>query len=610
MTNADEITCPHPAGGTVSTLCEAFQRTASMRPDAVALRVPGGQIEITWREYAERVRAIATGLSALGVKRGDTVGIMLTNRPEFNLVDTAALHLGATPFSIYNTSTPEQINYLFSNAENAVVITEQQFLQPITNAETGIEHIVTVDGESGSSISLADLESRTSEGFDFEATWRAVGSDDIATLIYTSGTTGPPKGVEIPHSSIVAEVNALIPILEVGPDDSTASYLPSAHIADRVACHYAGIMRGMQITSVADPKAIAGALPDARPTIWFAVPRVWQKIKAGIEAKLAEESSPVKKKLANWAIETGIKAARERLAGRQPAGLLGVQSALADKLVLAKLRDTLGLDRIRWAASGASAIPPEVLEYFHGLGIPVYEVWGMSESTGATTSNAAGATKIGTVGKAVSRAELKLADDGELLVRGPVLMRGYRKQPEKTAETIDSDGWLHTGDIAEIDSEGFVKIIDRKKELIINEAGKNMSPTNIENALKASSSLIGQAVAIGDNRPYVTALIVLDPDAAAARASSLGMSDTSVAAVAKRPEVREEITRAAKEGNERLSRVEQIKRFRLVAAEWEPGGEELTPTLKLKRKPIADKYKAEIEELYADSPGEDVVNLA
>ncbi|WP_343063935.1 AMP-binding protein [Haloechinothrix aidingensis] len=594
----------------MSTLCEAFQRTASMRPDAVALRVPGGQIEITWREYAERVRAIATGLSALGVKRGDTVGIMLTNRPEFNLVDTAALHLGATPFSIYNTSTPEQINYLFSNAENAVVITEQQFLQPITNAETGIEHIVTVDGESGSSISLADLESRTSEGFDFEATWRAVGSDDIATLIYTSGTTGPPKGVEIPHSSIVAEVNALIPILEVGPDDSTASYLPSAHIADRVACHYAGIMRGMQITSVADPKAIAGALPDARPTIWFAVPRVWQKIKAGIEAKLAEESSPVKKKLANWAIETGIKAARERLAGRQPAGLLGVQSALADKLVLAKLRDTLGLDRIRWAASGASAIPPEVLEYFHGLGIPVYEVWGMSESTGATTSNAAGATKIGTVGKAVSRAELKLADDGELLVRGPVLMRGYRKQPEKTAETIDSDGWLHTGDIAEIDSEGFVKIIDRKKELIINEAGKNMSPTNIENALKASSSLIGQAVAIGDNRPYVTALIVLDPDAAAARASSLGMSDTSVAAVAKRPEVREEITRAAKEGNERLSRVEQIKRFRLVAAEWEPGGEELTPTLKLKRKPIADKYKAEIEELYADSPGEDVVNLA
>nr|WP_281373686.1 AMP-binding protein [Haloechinothrix aidingensis] len=591
-------------------MCEAFQRTASMRPDAVALRVPGGQIEITWREYAERVRAIATGLSALGVKRGDTVGIMLTNRPEFNLVDTAALHLGATPFSIYNTSTPEQINYLFSNAENAVVITEQQFLQPITNAETGIEHIVTVDGESGSSISLADLESRTSEGFDFEATWRAVGSDDIATLIYTSGTTGPPKGVEIPHSSIVAEVNALIPILEVGPDDSTASYLPSAHIADRVACHYAGIMRGMQITSVADPKAIAGALPDARPTIWFAVPRVWQKIKAGIEAKLAEESSPVKKKLANWAIETGIKAARERLAGRQPAGLLGVQSALADKLVLAKLRDTLGLDRIRWAASGASAIPPEVLEYFHGLGIPVYEVWGMSESTGATTSNAAGATKIGTVGKAVSRAELKLADDGELLVRGPVLMRGYRKQPEKTAETIDSDGWLHTGDIAEIDSEGFVKIIDRKKELIINEAGKNMSPTNIENALKASSSLIGQAVAIGDNRPYVTALIVLDPDAAAARASSLGMSDTSVAAVAKRPEVREEITRAAKEGNERLSRVEQIKRFRLVAAEWEPGGEELTPTLKLKRKPIADKYKAEIEELYADSPGEDVVNLA
>ncbi|WP_317495405.1 AMP-binding protein [Haloechinothrix sp. LS1_15] len=593
----------------MSTLCEAFQRTASMRPDAVALRVPGGRQEITWREYAQRVRKLAAGLAALGIKRGDTVGIMLTNRPEFNLVDTAALHLGATPFSIYNTSSPEQINYLFSNAENKVAITEQQFLEQITKAETDVEHFVTVDGATGNAMSLEDLESRGSEDFDFDAHWKAVEPSDIATLIYTSGTTGPPKGVEIPHSSIVAEVNALIPVLEVGPDDTTASYLPSAHIADRVAGHYANVMRGMQLTSVADPRAIAEALPDARPTIWFAVPRVWQKIKAGIEAKISEEASPVKKKLANWAIDTGVKAARERLDGKQPGGALAVQAKLADKLVLSKLRHTLGLDRVRWAASGASAIPPEVLVYFHGLGIPVYEVWGMSETTGATTTNTADAIKIGSVGKAVNGAELSIADDGELLVRGPVLMRGYRKQPDKTAETIDSDGWLHTGDIAEMDAQGFVKIVDRKKELIINESGKNMSPTNIENALKAASSLIGQAVAIGDNKPYIAALIVLDPDAAAARAHTLGMSDTSVEAVAKRQEVRDEVTKAIQDGNQRLSRVEQVKRFRIVAAEWQPGGDELTPTLKLKRKPIADKYKAEIEELYADSPGEGVISL-
>jgi long-subunit acyl-CoA synthetase (AMP-forming) len=286
-----------------------------------------------------------------------------------------------------------------------------------------------------------------------------------------------------------------------------------------------------------------------------------------------------------------------------------VKSALADKLVLAKLRAALGLDRCRWAASGAAAIPPSVLEYFHGLGIPVYEVWGMSETTGATTVNQEGEMKIGSVGKAVHGAELKVGDDGELYVRGPVVMRGYRKMPEKTQETIDSEGWLATGDIVEMDDEGFVKIVDRKKELIINAAGKNMSPTNIENAMKAASSLIGQAVAIGDAKPYVSALMVLDPDAAAARGERLGMSDTSIEAVSQRPEIRDEVTKAVKEGNSKLSRVEQIKRFVIVGREWEPGGEELTPTLKLKRKPIAEKYKSEIDALYAKSPGGEVIDL-
>ncbi|MGH3452014.1 MAG: AMP-binding protein [Haloechinothrix sp.] len=609
MTKAVEITCPHPAGGAVSTIVAGFQRTASMRPDAVALRTPGGKQEITWRQYAERVRKLAAGLASLGVKRGDTVGIMLTNRPEFHLVDTAALHLGATPFSIYNTSSPDQISYLFSNAENTVVITEKAFLDNIKASDATLEHIVCVDGPAEGSSTLDELESAGADDFDFEAAWKAVEPGDVATLIYTSGTTGPPKGVELTHSNLIAEVNALIPLLEVGPDDTTASYLPSAHIADRAACHYANLTRGMQITSVSDPRAVAQALPDTRPTVWFAVPRVWQKIKAGIEAKLAEEKSPVKKNLANWAIDTGVKAARERLQGREPAGLLAVQHRLADKLVLSKLRHALGLDRVRWAASGAAAIPPEVLEYFHGLGIPVYEVWGMSETTGATTSTSKGELKAGSVGKAVRGAELKLADDGELLVRGPVIMRGYRKQPEKTAETIDADGWLRTGDIATIDSDGFVAIVDRKKELIISESGKNMSPTNIENSMKAASSLIGQAVAIGDGKPYVSAIIVLDPDVAAARANALGMSDASVAAVAERPEVRDEITKAIESGNGRLSRVEQIKRFVIVGDAWEPGGEELTPTMKLKRKPIGEKYKAEIDNLYESDPGPEVINL-
>ncbi|MPZ00214.1 MAG: AMP-binding protein [Actinophytocola sp.] len=609
MTKADVMTCPHPAGGSVTTLCEGFQKTTTMRPDAVALRTPHGEQEITWKQYGDRVRAIAAGLAALGVSRGDTIGIMLTNRPEFNLVDTAALHLGAIPFSIYNTSSADQISYLFSNAENKVVITQESFLPQVKDAKSLVEHIITVDGDHEGTTSLADLETSGKDDFDFDAAWRAVEPDDVATLIYTSGTTGPPKGVEVTHRNIVAEVNALIPLLEVGPDDASTSYLPHAHIADRVASHYACIMRGMQLTLVADPRTVAQALPDSRPTIWFAVPRVWQKIKAGIESKLATEATGVKQKLAYWAIDVGTQEARLRLAGKQATGLLALQHKAADALVLSKLRATLGLDRLRWSASGAAAIPPSVLEFFHGLGIPVYEVWGMSETTGATTATSASDMKVGSVGKAVTGAEMKLAEDGELLVRGPVVMRGYRKQPEKTAETIDSDGWLHTGDIAEIDANGFVTIIDRKKELIINEAGKNMSPTNIENAMKAVSPLISQVVAIGDNKPYVSALIVLDPEVIEARRESLGLGDTSPASVADNAQVREAITLAVKEGNTKLSRVEQIKRFRILPQVWEPGGEEMTPTMKLKRKPIAEKYDSEIDELYADSPSPAVIDL-
>ena len=277
--------------------------------------------------------------------------------------------------------------------------------------------------------------------------------------------------------------------------------------------------------------------------------------------------------------------------------------------MLSKVRHALGFDKIKIAACGAAATPIEVLEFFLGLGIEINEVWGMSETTGASTTTLPGQYALGTVGKAVDGVELKLAADGELLVRGPVIMRGYRGQPEKTAETIDADGWLATGDIAKIDAEGFVTIVDRKKELIINEAGKNMSPTNIENAMKAASSLIGQAVAIGDNRRYISALIVLDPDAAAVRAKALGIPEADMAALAARSEIREEVAQAIKQGNTKLSKVEQIKRFVIVPQAWEPGGDELTPTMKLRRKPIADKYADEIGALYADPAGDEVVDL-
>ncbi|GAB92161.1 AMP-dependent synthetase/ligase [Gordonia rhizosphera] len=609
MAPDERITFPHESGVDVATLPEAFQQTVKVRPGAVALRTVGGITEITWAEYGKRVRAIAAGLASLGVSHGDTVGIMLTNRPEFHLVDTAALHLGAIPFSIYNTSSPDQIEYLFGNAENRIVITEQVFVPLIRAANTVVETIVVVDGAASDAMTLTNLEEAGSPDFDFDATWRAVEPADLATLIYTSGTTGPPKGVEITHRNIIAELAALAEVVDVGFDDRVISYLPAAHIADRVSSHAANMVRGLQVTTVADPREIAAALPEVHPTFFFGVPRVWQKLRAGIEAKLAEETSPVKKNLGSWALGIGAKAARAQTNGTELGFADRIQHDLADRLVLSKVRAAIGMDSITFAGSGAAAIPAEVLEFFLGLGVPVLEVWGMSETTGVATMTTADNLKIGTVGKPVEGVEAKLAPDGELLIRGPVVMHGYRKMPEKTAETIDADGWLETGDIATIDDDGNVTIVDRKKELIINEAGKNMSPTNIENAMKAASSLIGQVVAIGDARPYVAALVVLDPDAAAARAKMLDMPEADMAALCTHDAVVEEVTLAIRSGNERLSRVEQVKRFTIVPAAWDPGGDELTPTMKLRRKPIGEKYAEAIVGLYEEQAGTAVVDL-
>ncbi|GAC69963.1 AMP-dependent synthetase/ligase [Gordonia soli] len=610
MSGAASITFPHETGVQVSTLPEGFQETVRVRPTAVALRTVGGIQQITWAEYARRVEAIARGLAGIGVGRGDTVGIMLTNRPEFHLVDTAVLHLGAVPFSIYNTSSPQQIEYLFGNAENRVVVTEQVFLPAVRAADSAVETTIVVDGAASGATTLAELEKTSApDGFDFEASWRAVEPDDLATLIYTSGTTGPPKGVEITHRNIIAQLAALAEHVDVGFDDRIVSYLPAAHIADRVSSHAANMVRGVQVTTVPDPREIAAALPEVRPTFFFGVPRVWQKIRAGIEAKMSEESSPIKKNLAAWALDAGARSAAAHLEGRGTGPLGGVQHGLADKLVLHKVRAAIGMDQLTFAGSGAAAIPPEVLTFFLGLGIPVLEVWGMSETTGVSTMTTAENLKIGTVGKPVAGVETKLADDGELLIRGPVVMKGYRKQPDKTAETIDADGWLATGDIATIDDAGNVTIVDRKKELIISEAGKNMSPTNIENAMKAASSLIGQAVAIGDGRPYVSALVVLDPDAAAARAKALNIPDADIVQLSSRQEVVDEVSTAIRTGNQTLSRVEQIKRFTIVPTAWDPGGDELTPTMKLRRAPISTKYATEIVALYGDDSSPAVVDL-
>jgi long-chain acyl-CoA synthetase len=587
------------AGVEATTLCEAFQVTAAENAERVALRTPDAKVELTFAEVAERVRNIATGLHGLGVRRGDTVGLMLLNRPEFNVCDCAAMHLGATPFSIYNTCSSEQVAYLFTNAANKIVITELQFLEAIRAAGVPLEHIVCVDGASEGTSMLADLESRGSPGFDFEATWRAVTGEDLITICYTSGTTGPPKGVELTHANVLAECRAASELIPVGAEDRLLSYLPHAHMADRYSSYYSSMLYGAQVTTIADSREVAATLPEVRPTSFGSVPRVWEKIKAGLEAAIAADEDSERKQATRRAIDIGLQRVRAEQAGERPSAGLLAEYARADALVLSKLRERLGLAEAKMVYVGAAPTPIDVLEFFHAIGLPICEVWGMSELTCVGTSNPRERPKLGTVGLPLAGLEVRIADDGELLCRGPILMRGYRSDPDRTAEAIDEDGWLHTGDIAEMDDDGYVKIVDRKKELIINAAGKNMSPANIEAHIKSSSSLIGQAIAIGDRRPYNVALVVLDPDGAGAWAAEHRLADETPETLAQDPGVQAEVARGIEQANGHLSRVEQIKRFTILSCDWLPGGDELTATMKLKRKPIAEKYSTEIATLYA-----------
>jgi long-subunit acyl-CoA synthetase (AMP-forming) len=572
-------------------MCEAFQITAEEWADNPALRLKDTDYEASFAEYAEKVRKRTAGLAALGVKRGDTVGFMLVNRPALHLTDCAAMHLGATCFSVYNTSSPEQVEYVVADAGNTVLVTEQAFLDTVLEAREkveGLEHVVVIDGEAPEgTISIEELEALGDPEFDFEAAWRAVEPDDVLCLIYTSGTTGPPKGVQLTHANMLGVWRAVDQIREVKPGGRGISFLPSAHIADRWASLYAQMIYGNTVYCCPNPREMVAYSIEVKPTAWGGVPRIWEKLKAALEAAMAAEQDAEKRKAAEWAMEVGLRRADAYMDGGVPDELQAEWDR-ADEMVLSKVRALLGLDEVESFVVGAAPTPPEVLRFFLALGIEICETWGLSETSAISTFNPPGRIRVGTVGPPIPGTEIKLAEDGEVMVRGPQVMAGYRNMPEKTAEALTKDDWLLTGDIGEFDEAGYLRIVDRKKELIINAAGKNMSPANIEAKLKAASTLIAQAVAIGDNRPYNVALIVLDAETLAARGAS-----------ADDPEIAEEIAKAVETANARLSRVEQIKRYEVLSGEWLPGGEELTPTMKLKRRPIERKYEAEIEALYS-----------
>ncbi len=583
-------------------LAFAFESTVDRLGDDPAIITGEGddEVRITWSELRDQVKRIAGGLAKLGVGKGDTVAMMLNNRAEFIALDMAAVSLGAVPFSIYQTSSPEQIQYVVADAGAKVAIIESAFAEVFGKAREqlpGIETLVVIDGDGGDH-TLAELEQLDPE-FDTTETVAAVGPDDLLTLIYTSGTTGPPKGVQLSHRNLMAltaSVDDIVDFPERGA--KVISWLPAAHIAERGAHYYLPVIRGCTVYICPNPREIVAFLPKVRPTWFFAVPRIWEKLKAGLEASLAALPSE-QADAATAGLEAALTALRMEQAGEEVPEELAAAVAKADESMFSVLRHQLGLDEVVAVNVGAAPTPLEVLEFFHAIGIPIGELWGMSETCGTATINPPARIKLGTVGPPVPGVELRLAEDGEVLVKGPVTMAGYRNMPEKTAETIDSEGWLATGDIGELDEDGYLKIVDRKKELIINAAGKNMSPANIESHLKAASPLIGQAIAIGDRRPYNVALITLDPDFVPVWAKQNGHEDKPMAELAGEDELIAAIQAGVDAANEKMARVEQIKKFTVLDTDWAPGGDELTPTMKLKRKPIAEKYGDEIEALYA-----------
>jgi long-subunit acyl-CoA synthetase (AMP-forming) len=583
------------------TLTEALRRTAANNPEIVAVRTPDDSVSLTWAELLDRVDAVAGGLAKLGLGRGDTVAIMLSNRPEFHIADLAAVTVGATPFSIYVTYPAEEIAYLLSDAASKVVVVEQALLPVMLEAiedAPHVEHVIVVDGDAPEgTIALADIEGSNPD-FDAATAAAQVAPDDVLTLIYTSGTTGHPKGVQLSHHNIMFTARAIEEIIELQAGSRVVSWLPSAHIAERNAHHYIPVIYAGSITTVPNPRDVLSHLPHVRPNWFFAVPRIWEKLKAGLEAMQAAQPEERRKPVQD-AIAAAIERVRLRQRGEPVPDELEAKVAAADEAMFSKLRDMLGLDQVVAVNVGAAPTPADVLEFFHALGIELAELWGMSETCGLGTVNRPGAVKIGTVGPPAPGVEVKLAKDGEVLCRGEFVMLGYRNDPAKTADAIDSDGWLHTGDIGEIDADGYLKIVDRKKELIINAAGKNMSPANIEAAIKSGSPLIGQACCIGDTRPYNTALIVLDADFAPQWAAQNGLEDKSLDELATEPKMIESVQAGIDAANRRLARAEQIKKFTIVPGDWAPGGDELTPTMKLKRRPISAKYAAEIEAMYS-----------
>jgi long-chain acyl-CoA synthetase len=593
------------------TLCSKFAATVARLGDKEALvdKGPGGERRaISWNQYRERVRDAALGFHALGIAPKSFGVVLARNRPEYMIADLGLVHAGCTPVGLYNTLAPEQISYIANHCEARVAVVENPaVLAKFRRSELPrLEHVVLIDGASDEPgvMSLEALMARGRAVHErdphvFDKLWHAVAPDDMVTLIYTSGTTGPPKGVIDVHRNILWVLEAARRAAPNDERDSTISYLPLAHAADRVLNYYMSLVSGHMVVLCPDIAQLFPTLLEVRPTTFGGVPRIWEKLHAALTSGITKEPDAGRRAMVLGALEVARSVVGLEQRGEPVPAELRQKRAMAEP-IFAAIRARIGFDRMRYTVTGAAPTPHEVLEFFHAIGVRISEVWGMSETGVIATRNPEDRIKLGSIGTALPGIEMRIAPDGELQVRGGMLMPGYYKEPGKTAEAIDPDGWLSTGDVATVDADGYYAIVDRKKELIITAGGKNISPANLEGLLKANP-LIGQACVIGDNRAYLTALIVLDGQVAPAWAAARGIAGHSIAELAVHSEVAAEVERAVAAVNERVSRVENIRRWTILPSEWTPESEELTPTLKLKRRIIVDKYARAISDMYGEA---------
>lgn len=605
MTTAETSTIPGLLRRNATESADLPALTSGIGPDASTL---------TWSQLRAEIAALTHGLRALGLSTGDRMLIMMSKRPEHWIVDLAAAHLGVLSCTAYDTLSSVEISYIARHSAARVVVLEgadqlERWL-PVLEELPALRRIVVVERDaipdddarfvSYQAVRAAGRTQHLADEPVFERLTDAVAAEAPLCMIYTSGTTGNPKGVVLSHRNVVSQATALDGLAPTVESPRSVSYLPLAHIAERALGIYLPTYHAGHVTICADPLQLLATMAAVHPYTFFGVPRVWEKMAAGLSAKLSalpeEQRAGVTK-----ANEIARQVFHLRAAGKEIPAELRAPRAAVDERVLGPIRTMLGLDQSVLNFSGAAPIPDAVVDFLAGFGIDVLEVWGLSETTGAATVSVPDAFSVGGVGKAIPGVEVRLADDGEILVRGPIVFLGYLQADGTIAPDTDADGWLATGDIGTIDDAGIVSITDRKKELIITSGGKNIAPSTVEQLLRAHP-LIAQAVAIGDRRPYVTALLVLDEESAPAWAKARGLDTLELAELAEHPDVVAELEAAVATANESLARVEQVKRHHVLGTPWTAESGELTPTLKLRRRVIVDRYATEIEQLYAEAP--------